>query len=105
MVEGIALIGACAAALAGFAWLALAMQEHWQQVYGENGQPHPNQVLLRMFGVGALLVSGILCFVADRPSMAALVWILFMAFGSVTVALILAWKPRLLRIVFPVFPS
>jgi len=34
---------------------------------------------------------------ADRPSMAALVWIMLMAGSAVAVALTLSWRPRWLR--------
>jgi hypothetical protein len=101
MAEWMALTGALAATLLGFAWLALAMEDHWQQVHGETAPPQATQRGLRMMGAAGLIVSGVLCFAADRPSMAALVWILLMAFGAVAVALTLSWKPALLRLAFP----
>jgi hypothetical protein len=101
MAEWIALTGALAGTLFGFAWLALAMEDHWQQVYGGTGPSEATQRALRLLGASGIIVSGILCFVADRPSMAALVWILFMAVGAVSIALTLSWKPTLLRCAFP----
>lgn len=104
MAESFALAGACVASLAGFAWLALAMEDHWQQVFGDRATTpsHARQRTLRVMGACGLVVSGVLCFAADRPSMAALVWILFMALGAVSVALTLAWKPALLRFACPI---
>jgi hypothetical protein len=101
MAEWMALTGALAGTLLGFAWLALAMQDHWMQVYGGTAPSRTTQRALRMMGATGLFASGVLCFAADRPSMAVLVWILFMAFGAVATALTLAWKPVLLRFAFP----
>lgn len=101
MDKWMALAGACAAALAGFSWLALAMEDHWQQVCGAIEPSQTTRRALRMMGASGLVVSGALCFVADRPSMAVLVWILFMTLGAVSIALTLAWKPAILRFAFP----
>jgi hypothetical protein len=101
MADWIALTGALIGALLGFSWLALAMQEHWQQVHGGAVPPQATQRVLRMLGACALIASGILCFTADRPSMAVLVWILLMSFSAVSTALTLTWKPSLLRLAFP----
>lgn len=95
------LLAAAACVLGGCAWLALAMEEHWKQVLAGSPPTPVQQAALRALGVSGLAASGVLCFVADRPSMAILVWILFIAFGSVSVALALAWRPALLRLVFP----
>jgi hypothetical protein len=105
MAEWMALTGALAATVLGFAWLALAMEDHWQQVYGGSTPSQATQHALRMLGASGIIVSGILCFIADRPSMAVLVWILFMAFGAASIALTLSWKPALLRIAFPMRKS
>ncbi|MFT3799682.1 MAG: DUF3325 domain-containing protein [Burkholderiaceae bacterium] len=95
------LVGAALASILGFAWLALAMDGHWHQVYGDAGRPTGWRNILRMFGAAGLLVSAALCFVADHPAMAALVWVMLLAASAPLIALTLAWKPRLLRIVWP----
>jgi hypothetical protein len=101
MVDWIILTVAGAAAVFSLAWLALAMEGHWQQVHGGSGPSQAVQALLRVLGASGIVVSGILCFVADRPSMAALLWIMLMAFAAVSIALTLAWKPALLRLAWP----
>lgn len=98
---GLLLAGAALAAVAGCAWLALAMAVHWQQVQGSATPPAGTRRALRVLGAASLAVSATLCFLADRPSMASLVWIMLMTGGAVTVALVLAWKPALLRAVWP----
>lgn len=92
------LIAATALALSGMAWLALAMEVHWGQVMHRPAtQPPRTRQLLRGLGALALLLSLLACLMADRPSMAALVWIMLMAGSAVAVALTLSWRPRWLR--------
>lgn len=86
--------------LAGFAWLALAMESHWRQVQVGNTN-HPVKIL-RILGFASLLLSAVLCFMADRPSMAALVWIMLLAACAPSIAMILSWNPRLLKLFWPV---
>jgi len=77
----------------GMAWLALAMEVHWAQVCR---QPLPaNAVLrLRILGGAALLASLVLCLLVDHASMAALVWVMALTAGALTVALLLTWRPH-----------
>lgn len=101
MADWITLAGAAIISVLGFAWLALAMQVHWEQVYGYSRRSMTMQAALRLFGVAALIISAVLCFIADRPSMAALLWIMMLAFGATSIAMALAWKPALLQWVWP----
>ena len=92
------LIAATALALSGMAWLALPMEVHWGQVMHRPAAQAPRtRQLLRGLGALALLLSLLACLMADRPSMAALVWIMLMAGSAVAVALTLSWRPRWLR--------
>ena len=87
--------------LASFAWLALAMDIHWKKVHeGRNAGAHPAKVL-RLMGWVGLLVTAIICFMADRPSMAVLVWIMLLAATAPSVGMILTYRPQLLRIFWP----
>jgi hypothetical protein len=94
-------VAAALAALMGFAWLALAMDVHWKQVHGGAAPPTDTFRSLRFIGGAALLVSGVLCFAANRPSMAILVWIMILAASAPTIAFILAWRPNTLRWLWP----
>ena len=103
MVESAAwmLAGAAALALLGFAWLALAMDAHWEQVHGQQGLAPAGPKLLR-FGGGALLVASLgLCLMSDHASMAVLVWLMLLASAAVLVAMTLAWRPHFLRPLWP----
>ncbi|HVK99988.1 MAG TPA: DUF3325 domain-containing protein [Dongiaceae bacterium] len=99
--SGMILVFAAIANVAGFAWLALAMNVHWQQIQGGPAPSHAQRIALRLLGITGLVGSAILCFLADRPSMAVLVWIMLLAGAAVLVALTLAWRPGLLRILWP----
>jgi len=67
----IAHTGAALAAVAGFAWLALAMDVHWQQVQGGSGPgAGGTRMVLRVLGIAGLMASPALCFLVDRPSVA-----------------------------------
>jgi hypothetical protein len=103
MVEAAALylMAAAVATLLGFAWLALAMDAHWKQVFGQIEPKANTRRVLRVLGGAALLASLGLCLLADRPSMAALVWVMLLALGALVVALALAWRPRWLGWTLP----
>lgn len=85
------------ACTAGFAWLALAMPAHWQQVCGTRAQSSRAVTILRVLGACGLAASLVLCLRADHASMAALVWVLLLTAASMAVAFTLAWRPRWLR--------
>lgn len=103
MAEQTWLLLTCAAiaCFAGFSWLALAMDVHWKQVQGNVATVPAPRTLLRMLGASGLIVAAVLCFQADRPSMAVLVWVMFMAISAPLVAMTLSWRPGLLRVLWP----
>lgn len=88
------LIAALLCCVTGLAWLALAMDVHWQQVRGSQPLPKAAVKTLRVMGGGALLASLALCLLADHPSMAALVWIMALAASALVVAFTFTWRPR-----------
>ena len=82
--------------VAGFAWLAAAMDVHWQQVRETQRLSAGMVVLLRVLGACALVLSLLLCLMADHITMAPLVWVMSLAAAALIVAFTLAWRPRLL---------
>jgi hypothetical protein len=90
------LLLALVASFVGLAWLALAMDTHWRQVRPLNARSHGATVALRVLGSAALVLSLILCLVADHASMAVLVWVMALAGGALLVAFTLSWNPRML---------
>lgn len=110
MPEVFWLICAALSAFLGMCWLALAMPVHWQQLDGNRkntttgSQPH--RLKLRVCGSAMLLISGFSCLQADHPSMAVLVWVMFLTSAAFGVAMLLGNQPTLLRLVCPsVFAS
>ncbi len=103
MVEPwILLILAALSCFLGFVWLALAMSTHWQQAAGGSLAPNAGtQRQLRALGSAGLMVSAICCFLADRPSMAILVWIMLLAASVPLVGMLLAYRPAWLRWAWP----
>jgi hypothetical protein len=85
---------ALALSTAGLAWLAAAMEVHWEQIKGARPYRLGRAFRLRVQGVAALLMSLWLCLGADHASMAALVWIMSLAAAALSVALTLAWRPH-----------
>jgi hypothetical protein len=96
MADGVLSAASFLCAVCGMAWLALAMQVHWSQV--RNHATHGAAVARRSrsFGAFALALSLVGCFVADHPSVAALVWVMTLSASAFAVAMTLAFKPRLL---------
>jgi hypothetical protein len=91
------LLTAYAGCVFGMAWLATSMEPHWRQLHGAAPLRAREAAVLRV--LGALSLSGALgaCLRADHASMAALVWVLLLAAAALTVAFVLAWRPRCLR--------
>ena len=82
-------------AFGGMAWLALSMEVHWgQAMHGPAEQAVATRQMLRWTGGGSLLLSLLSCLLADRPSIAALVWIMLLAGASMLVSMVLSHRPR-----------
>lgn len=103
VVDTLWLVVAVVLAWAGMGWSALSMPVHWAQIFVEPGAPPPRQTL-RVLGATAVLACGWCCLQADHPSMAALVWIMLLTSAGVTVSMILARRPGLLHILWPIGP-
>lgn len=95
------LAGAGGLTALGFAWLALAMEVHWEQVHGHSGPAPIHQRMLRVMGSLLLVASLVLCLAADHASMAVLVWAMLLAGAAILVAFMLSWRPGWLRVVWP----
>jgi hypothetical protein len=97
MAEALLLLAAVLANFAGMAWLALAMEAHWEQVRGSTARLRAGTAAtMRLAAVVAIAAALVLCLRADHPTMAVLVWIMTLTGAAVTVALALAWRPTVL---------
>lgn len=98
MSEVFWLITAVALSFSGMAWLALAMEVHWGQVMHRPAEEaRTTRRALRWMGAAALVLSLLACLLADRPSMAALVWFMLLAGSALSVGQLLAWRAHWLR--------
>jgi hypothetical protein len=102
MSEALWLLVAAALSLAGMAWLALAMDVHWGQVMRRPAEAAARtRRVLRALGLLALPLALLACLMADRPSMAVLVWVMLLAGSAAAVAMLLARLPWTLRACWP----
>jgi len=98
MAETLALCLAALFSLTGMGWLALSLEVHWRQLFGRKAALTARAAnWLRLAGWTSLLLSAVLCFIADRPSMAVLVWVMLLAGAATSIALLLAWRAYWLR--------
>lgn len=102
MPEVIYLALASLLSVLGMAWLALAMDVHWAQARCiDLVDSKPPSRLLRAIACLALLMSLIACLLADRPSIAVLVWVMLMTAAAVLIAWGLSKSPQVLKICWP----
>lgn len=93
MLKALLLWAAYLCSVAGWGWVALAMERHWRQLRGAQILPAGTALAMRTLGIFAMLASLGLCLRADRPSMAALVWVMTLAAAVLTVTFTLSWRP------------
>lgn len=98
MRDAALLLAALVASAAGLGWLALAMDTHWAQVRGSDPLAPPMRRLLRVLGLLGVVVALVLCLRVDHASMAVLVWVMTLALGAFSVAFLLSWRARWLRV-------
>lgn len=95
MMAALLLVLAGAASYGGFACLALAMPDYWEQAHGKaSRQPPPRP--LRLTGAVLLATALALCLWRDGPGFGCLLWGVLLTAGAVAVAFTLTWRPRLL---------
>ena len=95
MPDALILLAAVLANLIGMAWIALAMEPHWEQVRSD--PLHAGRAaMLRVLGALAIAGAALLCLCADHASMAWLVWTMALTAAAIVLAFTLAWRPRLL---------
>lgn len=106
MFEGLLLLVASVLSVLGMVWLALAMDVHWAQarplpIQDNTLNNKPPQVALRTAAAVALALCFWVCLLVDRPSIAALVWVMLLIGGALVVAVLLAKRPSLAMRAWP----
>lgn len=98
MADALILCLAALFSLTGMGWLALSLEVHWRQIFGRKALLSAAKANgLRLVGWSSLLLSAVFCFIADRPSMAVLLWVMLLAGAAASIALLLAWRAHWLR--------
>ncbi len=102
MTDGIATISvgaACVAglgfAIAGFAWLAQAMDRHHADMFGRGSVPAPARVTrLRWQGTIALALALTACVLAEGWAFGVVYWAGVLTVGAMTVVGAFSWAPQ-----------
>lgn len=94
------LLAAALCAFSGMGWLALAMPVHALQAWGALPSPAQRRRLRRLGGC-AVLVALPCCLGRDHATMAVLVWLMLLAAAALATALLLAGRPRWMRLLAP----
>lgn len=95
MPELLATLAAFAMCALGCAVLAVSQRDHWHAT--GKLPPYPGPRALRRLRVAAsLLLAGALapCVAAHGAGFGALLWALLVSAGGISVAFVLAWRPR-----------
>lgn len=90
-MTGVLLLAACLASYGGFACLALAMPEHWQQMAGKLERAAAPR-WLRRAGLCLLGVAYGLCVWRDGASFGSLLWLVLISAAAIAVAFTLTWR-------------
>ncbi|MDR0440820.1 MAG: DUF3325 domain-containing protein [Candidatus Accumulibacter sp.] len=90
-----------ALALAGFAFLSAGMDRHALQIFGQPPRPAVRRLRVRG-GALALLLALAPAIKVYGLSVGIAVWFGFLALASTLLGLLLAYRPRALRLVFSV---
>ena len=95
MSEALWLLLASALSVTGMGWIALSMEVHWGQVMHRHAEDAKGiRRSLRWVGAASLLLVLVICLLADRPSMAVLVWVMLLAGSAMVIGMALSWRPR-----------
>jgi hypothetical protein len=97
IVNGLLMYAALAGALAGFAGLSLAMDRHWQALYGRGTAPGAKTRWLQGAGTAGLLLSLVSSLALKGPTQGWVMWIGALTAGALVVVLTLTYHaPRLI---------
>ena len=93
-MNAVLLLAAALACYGGFACLALAMPDHWEQAGGRPGAADGLRRPLRVRGYALLGLAFALCLTRDGASFGTLLWAVLTTAAAMAVAFTLTWRPR-----------
>jgi len=92
-MTAVLLLAACLASYGGFACLALAMLDHWEQASHARGRAAAPR-WLRPAGLCLLGLAYGLCVWRDGASFGSLLWAVLISAAAIAVAFTLTWRNR-----------
>jgi hypothetical protein len=102
MINGLILFAAMLLNIVGCGYYALSQRHHWKTVTKPSVVPL-NEKRLQLFSLLALSASLILYVVEESLSFAMLLWPLSISLGVFSVAMILTFRPTMLRLLIGFF--
>lgn len=94
LTNGLLMYAALAAALAGFAGLSLAMDRHWEALYGRGTSPGAKRRWLQAGGSAALLLSLAAALALKGASQGWVLWLGALTAGALVLVLALTYQGR-----------
>ena len=94
LANGLLIYAALAAALAGFAGLSLAMDRHWEALYGRGASPGAKARWLQACGTAGLLLSLAASVALKGATQGWVLWLGALTAGAVVVVLTLTYQAR-----------
>lgn len=94
LANGLLIYAALAAALAGFARLSLAMDRHWEALYGRGSSPGGKARRLQAYGTAWLLLSLAASLALKGATQGWVMWLGALTAGAVVVVLTLTYHAR-----------
>ena len=94
LTNGLLIYAALAAALAGFAGLSLAMDRHWQALYGRGSSPGDKTRWLQACGTAGLLLSLAASLALKGATQGWVMWLGALTAGAVVVVLTLTYHAQ-----------
>lgn len=99
LANGLLIYAALAAALAGFAGLSLAMDRHWEALYGRGSSPGDRSRWLQGGGAAGLLLSLAASLALKGATQGWVMWLGALTAGAVMVVLTLTYHaPRIIAL-------
>ncbi|MET0323436.1 MAG: DUF3325 domain-containing protein [Duganella sp.] len=99
IANGLLMYAALAGALAGFAGLSLAMDRHWQALYGRGTAPGDKTRWLQGAGVAGLLLSLAASLALKGAMQGWVMWLGALTVGALAVVLTLTYRaPRIIAL-------
>ncbi len=90
---------------AGFTALCLAMERHYEQVFGERRIPVGRRRMLRLTGTLLLMASPLPCLAVAGWGTGTVLWCGVLTMAALSLTVLLPYAPRLAAALAPILPT